>query len=111
MLKFFDIAGLILNPFLIAPPSDDAVPVSNPAGRPPQAFSFEFSKVPRTPLSGGSVRIVDSSTFPIATTIAAAEVIVDPGAMRYVLASYTALRSDEADNISCPSGNCTYVTE
>ena len=47
-----------------------------------EAFSFEFSKVPRTPLAGGSVRIVDSTTFPISTTIAAAEVIVDPGAMR-----------------------------
>ena len=75
------------------PPSDKAVPVSNPAGRPSQAFSFEFSKVPRTPLSGGSVRIVDSSTFPIATTIAAAEVMVEPGAMRYAQALVSASKS------------------
>ena len=66
------------------PPADNAVAVQSPQGTVPasEAFSFEFSKVPRTPLAGGSVRIVDSTTFPISTTIAAAEIIVEPGAMR-----------------------------
>ncbi|KIP11049.1 hypothetical protein PHLGIDRAFT_173784 [Phlebiopsis gigantea 11061_1 CR5-6] len=82
MSAFSEIPGKELYIFPSTPPADDATAVSNPAGGPPQAFSFEFSKVPATPLAGGSVRIIDSSTFPIATTIAAAEVIVDPGAMR-----------------------------
>jgi len=37
-----------------------------------------------TQLSGGSVKIVDSTVFPVSTTIAVAEVTVEPGAMRYV---------------------------
>lgn len=37
-----------------------------------------------TSLDGGSVKIVDSSNFPASTTIAMAEVTVEPGAMRYV---------------------------
>ncbi|KAF8888975.1 oxalate decarboxylase [Mucidula mucida] len=50
-------------------PADDAqIPVS------PQ--------VPPTQLSGGSVRIVDSTTFKVSNTIAAAEVTVEPGAIR-----------------------------
>ena len=107
MLRFYS-RGMILTSST-APPADDATAVSNPAGRPPQAFSFEFSKVPRTPLAGGSVRIIDSSTFPISTTIAAAEVIVDPGAMRYASASFVASRSASADVNYL--GNCTYVLE
>lgn len=35
-----------------------------------------------TPLAGGSVKIIDSSTFNISKTIAAAEVTVEPGAIR-----------------------------
>lgn len=35
-----------------------------------------------TPLSGGSVKIVDSTNFPVSTEIAVAEVTVEPGAMR-----------------------------
>ena len=38
--------------------------------------------MPATQLSGGSVKIVDSHTFNISKTIAAAEVTVNPGAMR-----------------------------
>ncbi|GJE85600.1 oxalate decarboxylase family bicupin [Phanerochaete sordida] len=81
---FDEIPGKELYIFPSDPPADDAVAVPSPQGTVPasEAFSFEFSKVPRTPLAGGSVRIVDSTTFPISTTIAAAEVIVDPGAMR-----------------------------
>lgn len=38
-----------------------------------------------TQLAGGSVKIVDSTNFNVATTIAMAEVTVQPGAMRYAL--------------------------
>lgn len=70
------------NTSLIDPPADDAVAPTSPQGTTPLPFSWAFSQVPQTPLAGGSVRIVDSSTFKIATTIAAAEVTVEPGAMR-----------------------------
>ena len=35
-----------------------------------------------TPLSGGSVKIVDSTIFPVSTAIAVPEVTVEPGAIR-----------------------------
>ena len=35
-----------------------------------------------TQLQGGSVKIADSHVFPISLTTAAAEVVVEPGAMR-----------------------------
>lgn len=50
----------------------------------PNPFSFAFSKVTPTQLNGGTVKIVDSRTFNVATTISAAEVTVEPGAMRSV---------------------------
>ncbi|THH17142.1 hypothetical protein EW146_g3616 [Bondarzewia mesenterica] len=56
--------------------------VPDPQGQVPKAFSFAMSKMNATQLSGGSVKIVDSRNFPIATSIAAAEVSVEPGAMR-----------------------------
>jgi oxalate decarboxylase/phosphoglucose isomerase-like protein (cupin superfamily) len=45
-------------------------------------FSFAFSKVVPTKLNGGSIKIVDSRTFKISKEIAAAEVTVEPGAIR-----------------------------
>lgn len=36
-----------------------------------------------TALSGGSAKVVDSTIFDVSKTIAAAEVTVEPGAMRY----------------------------
>ncbi|KAF9021028.1 oxalate decarboxylase [Hymenopellis radicata] len=62
-------------------PTDDQAPES-PQGTVPDSYTFSLSQVPPTQLSGGSVRIVDSSTFKVSTTIAAAEVTVEPGAMR-----------------------------
>lgn len=41
-----------------------------------------MSQMNVTQLSGGTVKIVDSTNFPIATTIAAADVTVEPGAIR-----------------------------
>jgi len=63
-------------------PSDDAQPVSDPQGQVPNPFFFSMSTMPATPLDGGSVKIVDSTTFPAAQTIAVADVTVDPGAIR-----------------------------
>ncbi|KAF8872579.1 RmlC-like cupin domain-containing protein [Infundibulicybe gibba] len=68
--------------FPSAPPPDNQAAPKSPQGTVPQPFSFAFSKVKATGLSGGSVKVLDSSTFPISKTIAAAEVTVEPGAMR-----------------------------
>lgn len=60
--------------------ADDAV--QSPAGSVPVSYSYRFSAQPPLNVEGGEVRIVDSSTFPAASTIAAALVEVEPGAMR-----------------------------
>ena len=76
---FFD----YVTPFDIRlePPTSDAAP-SDPQGQVPDPFSFALSKVNATKLSGGSVKIVDSTTFKISTRIAVADVTVEPGALR-----------------------------
>jgi oxalate decarboxylase len=48
----------------------------------PQRFSHRLMAQEPIKTSSGTVRISDSSTFPVSTTIAAALVEVDPGAMR-----------------------------
>ncbi len=49
----------------------------------PTAFSFPLHTMsPTYKTRGGEVRIIDSRNFPISTTIAAAHVVVHPGAMR-----------------------------
>ncbi|KIK54810.1 hypothetical protein GYMLUDRAFT_48363 [Collybiopsis luxurians FD-317 M1] len=63
-------------------PSDDQQAPTSPQGTVPQSYAFSFSTLNTTQLSGGSVKIVDSTNFPISTTISAAEVTVEPGAMR-----------------------------
>ncbi|KAJ7146755.1 oxalate decarboxylase [Mycena epipterygia] len=68
--------------FPSSPPPIDAVAPLSPQGGVPNSFFFPMSKVNATQLSGGSVKIVDSTTFPVSTTIAAAEVTVEPGAIR-----------------------------
>ncbi|MDQ0493391.1 oxalate decarboxylase family bicupin [Paenibacillus brasilensis] len=67
----------------------DAVPgslqsqaVSSPYGAAPQSFKYKLLAQPPIKTPGGSVRIVDSSNFPISKTIAAALVEIEPGAMR-----------------------------
>ncbi|EGN99484.1 hypothetical protein SERLA73DRAFT_160828 [Serpula lacrymans var. lacrymans S7.3] len=62
-------------------PDEKQLPVSA-GGTIPDSYTYPFSKTSFTPLSGGSFKILDSSTFPASKTIAAAEVIVEPGAMR-----------------------------
>ncbi len=51
---------------------------------PPSSYlSFPLSQINVTQHTGGAVKIVDSTTFTVSTTIAMAEVTVNPGAMRY----------------------------
>jgi oxalate decarboxylase len=58
----------------------DAVPAR--AGAVPEPFSYWLAAQEPVTVSGGRVRILDSSNFPVATTIAAALVEVDPGGLR-----------------------------
>ena len=57
--------------------------VSAPAGATPISYSFHTdAQVTPVTAPGGQVRIVDSSVFPAASTIAAAIIDVQPGAVR-----------------------------
>jgi len=57
-------------------------PVASPAGPVPVKYSYRLLAQTPIKVAGGQVRIVDSSNFPAATTIAAALVEINPGAMR-----------------------------
>ncbi|KZT29786.1 oxalate decarboxylase [Neolentinus lepideus HHB14362 ss-1] len=63
-------------------PSDDAQAPVSPQGTVPQPYTFKMSQLPATQLSGGTVKVVDSRTFPVSVNTAVAEVTVEPGAMR-----------------------------
>src|SRR5882762_9635890 len=54
--------------------------VTNPQGQ--SSFSYHLLAQKPVKTSGGTVRIVDSINFPAASTIAAALVEIEPGAMR-----------------------------
>ena len=56
--------------------------VQAPAGTVPVSYSYRLSAQEPITLAGGQARIVDSSNFPAASTIAAALVEVEPGGMR-----------------------------
>jgi oxalate decarboxylase len=56
--------------------------VPSPVGPVPSSFSHHMSAQEPKRMPGGTVRIIDSTNFPVATTIAAALVEVEPGAMR-----------------------------
>jgi oxalate decarboxylase len=56
--------------------------VDSPAGPVPQQYSYPLMAQDPVLAAGGRARIVDSSNFPVATTIAAALVEVEPGALR-----------------------------
>jgi oxalate decarboxylase len=64
------------------PPTLAADRVEGPAGEVPRSFSHHMSA--RSPIraAGGHVFIVDSTKFHVATTVAAAIVHVEPGALR-----------------------------
>lgn len=59
---------------------------TGPAGNIPQnlSYSYHFSQQQPYEVPGGNVKIIDSSSFPIAENFAAALITVNPGAMRYV---------------------------
>ncbi len=56
--------------------------VANPLGE--RSFSYHISDLPAIKTSGGTARIIDSTRFPAASTIAAAIVEVEPGGMREI---------------------------
>lgn len=60
----------------------DSDRVEDPNGMVPRWFSHRLLEQEPVKTAGGRVRIVDSSNFPAASTIAAALVEVEPGAMR-----------------------------
>jgi len=64
------------------PGSLESQTVQSPAGTVPQTFTHRLLDQKPIVTSGGSVRIVDSSNFPISKTIAAALVEIEPGGMR-----------------------------
>ncbi|GJE86568.1 oxalate decarboxylase family bicupin [Phanerochaete sordida] len=82
MSTFDKLPGQELYIFPAAPPGPDSDAPTSPQGTVPNPFTFKLSEVPATQLQGGSVKIVDSNTFTASKTIAAAEVTVEPGAMR-----------------------------
>src|SRR5262249_1542142 len=59
-----------------------AAAVRSPAGPVPVPYSYRLPAQEPVKVAGGQVRIVDSSNFPAASTIAAALVEIDPGGMR-----------------------------
>jgi oxalate decarboxylase len=56
--------------------------VASPAGSVPTSYSYRMLAQPPIETAGGRVRIVDSTNFPAASTIAAALVEVEPGGLR-----------------------------
>jgi oxalate decarboxylase len=56
--------------------------VASPSGTAPNPFAYRLSRQKPIECPGGRVKIVDSSSFHVSTTIAAALVEVDPGGMR-----------------------------
>jgi oxalate decarboxylase len=56
--------------------------VRAPAGKGPMSMTYQLLKQEPVEVPGGRVRIVDSSNFPAASTIAAALVELDQGALR-----------------------------
>jgi len=60
----------------------EADAVESPAGSVPESYVYRLLQQAPIKVSGGQVRIVDSTNFPMAKTIAAALVEIEPGAMR-----------------------------
>ncbi|MGM7682598.1 oxalate decarboxylase family bicupin [Cytobacillus sp. Hm23] len=56
--------------------------IQSPYGTVPKSFTHRLMAQEPIITSGGTVRIVDSTNFPVSTTIAAALVEIKPGAMR-----------------------------
>jgi oxalate decarboxylase family bicupin protein len=58
--------------------------ITGPAGELPlnDSYTYHFSQQEPYTVPGGSVKIIDTTTFPISRDIAAALVVIEPGAMR-----------------------------
>ena len=72
--------------FQVPPPPELEADQRAAAGsKPPSPVRFDFAMhamLPTFKTKGGEVRVVDSRNFPVSTTVAAAHVIVKPGALR-----------------------------
>jgi oxalate decarboxylase len=75
-----DFQRYIFNGTVPGPLADDAV--QSPVGTVPRTFTHHMLSQEPVRVSGGQVRITDSSNFPAASTIAAALVEIEPGGMR-----------------------------
>ncbi|TFK52225.1 oxalate decarboxylase [Heliocybe sulcata] len=64
------------------PPPAGRQAVEDPQGQVPEPFTYRLSQVKPRQLEGGTVKIVDSTTFKVSKTIAVAEVTVQPRGMR-----------------------------
>ena len=62
--------------------TDDAAAITTSAGTINPGYSYHASQMNATAYQGGSVKIMDTGTFPISLTISAALVTINPGAMR-----------------------------
>ncbi|GJE85584.1 oxalate decarboxylase family bicupin [Phanerochaete sordida] len=82
MDDFADLPGKELYIFPSEPLSKGTVVPKSSAGSAPLPYTFKASQMTPKALAGGSVKIIDSSNFQISKTIAAAEVTVEPGAIR-----------------------------
>jgi oxalate decarboxylase len=76
----FERSRYIFSSDVPGPMAADAV--ISAAGPVPQSFTYRLLDQQPIQVAGGTARIVDSSTFKVATTVAAALVEVEPGAMR-----------------------------
>lgn len=70
--------------FPSTPPPDDIGSDMVIPNNTPMPYTYAFSKVNATQLSGGTKKTADSRTFNVSTTICVTEVTVQPGGMRYV---------------------------
>ncbi|KAL9112262.1 MAG: hypothetical protein Q9227_003380 [Pyrenula ochraceoflavens] len=89
------------------PPSDiEQQNITGPAGFLPnnESYSYHFSQQEPYEVPGGSVKIIDPSSFPIASMFSAALVTIKPGAMREM---HWHLDSDEWSFFISGSGRVT----
>lgn len=83
--------------------------VNGPAGHNPsnESYSYHMSAQPPMTVPGGSVKIVDPTTFPIANNFSAALFTIEPGAMREI---HWHLTSDEWNFFIRGQGRVTSFT-
>lgn len=77
---------LYIFPGTPAPANISEQNVTGPAGAIPlnQSYTYHFSQQAPYEVPGGSIKIIDPTTFPIASMFSAALVTVKPGAMREI---------------------------